>query len=155
MKTTCIMLCALTLAVAGCSAEAPGDDSPMASEEAALSTANAATKRAIKAAVGFFAGGDTTRTREIKINDAPAEIAPGLERAYAEMVDELSNDGWGSESDFEKGVYEVFKSPTDHVVVGYAIWMYGDNGDAGRGLLRGFDLNGRQIVTDEDSWAEN
>jgi hypothetical protein len=39
--------------------------------------------------------------------------------------------------------------------VGYALWFYGDNGDGGFGIVRGFDLQGRQIVTDEDSWAED
>ena len=49
----------------------------------------------------------------------------------------------------------VFASPTDHTIVAYAVWAYADNGDAGRGLIRGFDLSGREIFSDEDAWAED
>jgi hypothetical protein len=60
-----------------------------------------------------------------------------------------------SEKDLDEATYEVFRSPHDHTIVAYAVWAYGDNGDAGRGMLRGFDLTGHEIVRDEDSWAEN
>jgi hypothetical protein len=154
MKTTCIILSAIALlSLAGCSGEVPADDA-RASEASALSTSNAATKKAIEAAFGLFTGGDAKRTHEIAVTRAPAGVASKLKSMYAEMLKEMSNDGWGSESELDTGVYEVFKTPRNHTVVGYAVWMYGDNGDAGRGILRGIDLNGREIVTDENSWAE-
>jgi hypothetical protein len=60
-----------------------------------------------------------------------------------------------SEKDVDEGIYEVFTSPSDHTVIAYAVWAYADNGDAGRGMLRGFDLAGHAIAQDDQSWGED
>jgi hypothetical protein len=157
-KTVATMLTSILLfSLAACTGEATSNDgsdpSATVADEAAL-TASAATKRAIKTSVGIFAGGDARRTRTITLAQAPAAVRAKLTAARARMVADMEENSW-SESDLEgDAVYEVFKGPRSRTVVGYAIWLYGDNGDAGRGLIRGFDLEGRQIVSEEDGWAE-
>lgn len=144
------------LSITACSGEAPSgpESSAVATgDEAALTASSAATIKTIRAAVGVFAGGDAKRSHEITMTQAPAAVSAQLTKADAEMASEMAKDGWGS--DYEKGVYEIFKTPENHTIVGYALWAYGDNGDAGQGFVRGFDLKGKQIVKDEDSWAAN
>jgi hypothetical protein len=126
----------------------------MTGNEAALTQgSSAALKKTIDTSVGFFRGGDGKRTREIEIDRAPAPVAAKLQSAYNAMVADLSD--WGDESELDKGIYEIFKTSKKKTVIGYAIWVYGDNGDAGRGLVRGFDLDGKQIYDEEGSWGED
>jgi hypothetical protein len=147
---TALLLTVSALSASGCASEAFPQEPEMSVD--AL-TASAAARKAIRAAVPIFIGGDVKRARVITIADAPRSAASGLGKAYLEMQRTINESGSFSASDTEQSVYEIFKNPKSRVVVGYAIWFYGDNGSSGRGLLRGFDLKGKQLLSDENEWV--
>jgi hypothetical protein len=145
----------VSLTLGACAAPA-GSESSSSDDSAALSTGSSSAKAAIKAAVGVFAGADAKHAKTIQASDAPAAVAPKLKSAYADMVRALTGaDGFSDEKDLSKGFYAVYASPQNHAIIGYAVWAYGDNGDAGKGMIRGFDPSGVQVLKTEDSWSED
>ena len=146
----------LSLALGGCAGATTSDSSATADDSAALSAHGSSAKAAIKAAIGIFAGGEAKLSKTIEPGEAPAAVAPKLKSAYADMVRTLAKeDDFTDEKALDKGFYAVFASAHDHTIVGYAVWVYGDNGDAGWGLVRGFDPSGDAVYSHEDSWAED
>jgi hypothetical protein len=154
MKTLHVLFGSLALAlVVGCSGAESSEVNTTSGDEAALTAGSSqatSLKKAIKGSIAYFAGADGKRTKKIEISDAPEALQQKLQDSLKDLETQAEDYG-----DVESAVYAVYSSPKKKSVIGYAVWAYGDNGDGGRGVIRGFTLDGKKVFDDEDSWAED
>jgi hypothetical protein len=123
----------------GCMATSTDDATAVATDDL---TAAAAARKTIRAALPLFGSPDPRFAIGVALADVPASVKPALQAANSDMAREFRTSF--NSADVIGGIYRVVKTPRSRAVVGYAVWFYGDNGDAGRGVLRGFDTKGKQ-----------
>jgi hypothetical protein len=102
-KTALVLGFSVVFAVfaGGCTAST-NDAQGVSADEAELNTSAAATKAAIRKAVGVFAGGEDKLTHSITLAQVPASVRAKLTSAHADAAAYMDSNDWPA-ADCETG----------------------------------------------------
>ncbi|MBN2358737.1 MAG: hypothetical protein JXR83_04745 [Deltaproteobacteria bacterium] len=100
-------------------------------------------------------GADAKLTRRIGLVEVPAAVRREFEKSAAEFAARSVAGVMGYSARIE-GYYAIYKSETDHRVVGYAIYGVGDGEpDYHDGMVNAFDVRGKCVYSAESNDRDN